>query len=73
MSTQIYLVTATEIAKRRLILAGNQDQALLYAAQTRFNIEVASIDDLVSMLPGGITVELADGTATMETGFRIGG
>ena len=65
MSTRIYLVTDMETAKRRMIRAGNQAQAIRYAAQTRFNVRVANQDDLVSMLTHNLPVELAGGPATM--------
>lgn len=66
MSTRIYLVTDVETNKHRLIRAGNQPQAIRYAAQTRFDIEVAGQDDLVSLLTSGIPVELAGGSATAD-------
>ena len=66
MSTRIYLVTDVETNKHRLILAGNQAQAIRHAAQTRFDIEVAGQDDLVSLLTSGIPVELAGGPATAD-------
>jgi hypothetical protein len=66
MSTRIYLVTDVETNKHRLIRAGNQAQAIRHAAQTRFDIEVAGQDDLVSLLTSGIPVELASGPATAD-------
>ena len=66
MSTRIYLVTDVETNKHRLIRAGNQAQAIRYAAQTRFDIEVAGQDDLVSLLTGGIPVEMAGAGATAD-------
>jgi hypothetical protein len=66
MSTRIYLVTDVETNKHRLIRAGNQAQAIRHAAQTRFDIEVAGQDDLVSLLTGGTTIELAGAGATMD-------
>lgn len=66
MSTRIYLVTDVETNKHRLIRAGNQAQAIRHAAQTRFDIEVAGQDDLVSLLTGGITVEMAGAGATAD-------
>jgi hypothetical protein len=66
MSTRIYLVTDIETDKHRLIRAGNQAQAIRHAAQTRFDIEVAGQDDLVSLLTGGIPIELASGPATAD-------
>lgn len=66
MSTRIYLVTDIESNKHRLIRAGNQAQAIKYAAQTRFDIEVAGQDDLVKLLTGGVPVELAGGPATAD-------
>jgi hypothetical protein len=56
MSTRIYLVTDVETNKHRLIRAGNQAQAIRHAAQTRFDIDVAGQDDLVSLLTSGIPV-----------------
>ena len=66
MSTRIYVVTDTETNKHRLIRASNQAQAIKYAASTRFDIEVAGQDDLVSLLTHGIPVELAGGPATAD-------
>ena len=66
MTTRIYLVTDTETNKHRLIRASNQAQAIKYAASTRFDIEVAGQDDLVSLLTNGIPVELATGQATAD-------
>ena len=66
MTTRIYLVTDTETNKHRLIRASNQAQAIKYAASTRFDIEVAGQDDLVSLLTHGIPVELANGQATAD-------
>lgn len=66
MSTRIYMVTDVETSKHRLIRAGNQAQAIRYAAQTRFDIEVAGQDDLVSLLTIGIPVELACACATVD-------
>jgi len=66
MSTRIYLVTDIETNKHRLIRAANQAQAIKYAAQTRFDIEVAGQDDLVSLLTHGVPVELATGQATAD-------
>jgi hypothetical protein len=59
MSTRIYLVTDVETNKHRLIRASNQAQAIKYAAKTRFDIEVAGQDDLVSLLTNGVPIELA--------------
>jgi hypothetical protein len=66
MNTRIYVVTDTETNKHRLIRAANQAQAIKYAASTRFDIEVAGQDDLVSLLTNGIPVELATGQATAD-------
>jgi hypothetical protein len=66
MTTRIYVVTDTETNKHRLIRAANRAQAIKYAAQTRFDIEVAGQDDLVSLLTNGIPVELAGGPATAD-------
>ena len=66
MSTRIYVVTDTETNKHRLIRAANQAQAIKYAAQTRFDIEVAGQDDLVSLLTNGIPIELAGAGATAD-------
>jgi hypothetical protein len=67
MSTRIYVVTDTETNRHRLIRAANQAQAIKYAAQTRFDIEVAGQDDLVSLLTNGIPIELAGAGATADT------
>jgi hypothetical protein len=66
MSTRIYVVTDTETNRHRLIRAGNQAQAIKYAAQTRFDIEVAGQDDLVSLLTNGVPIELATSQATAD-------
>lgn len=66
MTTRIYLVTDTETKRHRLIRAGNQAQAIRHAAQTRFDIEVAGQDDLVSLLTGGTAIELAGAGATID-------
>lgn len=66
MSTRIYLVTDIETNKHRLIRAANQAQAIRHAAQTRFDIEVAGQDDLVSLLTHGVPVEMATGQATAD-------
>lgn len=59
MSTRIYLVTDTETNKHRLIRAGNQAQAIGFAARSRFDVEVAGQDDLVSLVAAGHVVEEA--------------
>lgn len=59
MSTRIYVVTDVETNRHRLIRAGNQAQAIRHAAQTRFDIEVAGQEDLVSLLTKGVPIELA--------------
>ena len=64
MSTRIYVVTDIETNRHRLIRAGNQAQAIRYAAQTRFDIEVAGQNDLVSLLTSGVPIELAGAPAT---------
>jgi hypothetical protein len=71
MSTRIYVVTDTETNKHRLIRASNQAQAIKYAAQTRFDIEVAGQDDLVSLLTNGIPIELATGQALVEAADNL--
>ena len=67
MSTRIYVVTDTETNRHRLIRAGNQAQAIKYAAQTRFDIEVAGQDDLVNLLTNGVPIELATSPATADS------
>lgn len=66
MSTRIYVVTDIETNRHRLIRAGNQAQAIKYAAQTRFDIEVAGQDDLVNLLTNGVPIELATSQATAD-------
>ena len=66
MSTRIYVVTDTETNRHRLIRAGNQAQAIKYAAQPRFDIEVAGQDDLVNLLTNGVPIELATSQATAD-------
>jgi hypothetical protein len=60
------VVTDTETNRHRLIRAGNQAQAIKYAAQTRFDIEVAGQDDLVNLLTNGVPIELATSQATAD-------
>jgi hypothetical protein len=66
VSTRIYVVTDIETNRHRLIRAGNQAQAIRYAAQTRFDIEVAGQNDLVSLLTSGVPIELAGAPATAD-------
>lgn len=66
MSTRIYVVTDVETNRHRLIRAGNQAQAIRHAAQTRFDIEVAGQEDLVSLLTSGVPIELAGAPATVD-------
>lgn len=66
MSTRIYVVTDIETNRHRLIRASNQAQAIKYAAQTRFDIEVANQDDLVNLLTNGVPIELAGAPATAD-------
>lgn len=66
MSTRIYVVTDIETSRHRLIRASNQAQAIRHAAQTRFDIEVAGQQDLVSLLTNGIPIELAGAGATAD-------
>jgi hypothetical protein len=66
MSTRIYVVTDVETNRHRLIRAGNQAQAIRHAAQTRFDIEVAGQEDLVSLLTNGVPIELAGAGATVD-------
>lgn len=66
MSTRIYVVTDIETSRHRLIRASNQAQAIRHAAQTRFDIEVAGQEDLVSLLTNGIPIELAGAGATAD-------
>ncbi len=63
MSTRIYLVTDRDTQTQRLIRATNQAQAVRHAAQSRFDIQVASQDTLVKLLDAGQKVESA-ATAT---------
>ncbi len=64
--TRIYLVTDTETTKHRLIRAHNQAQAIRHAAQTRYDVEVASQDALVTLLTSGVPVEMANGQAMAD-------
>lgn len=66
MSTRIYVVTDVETNRHRLIRAGNQAQAIRHAAQTRFDIEVAGQEDLVSLLTNGVPIELAGAPAIVD-------
>lgn len=67
MSTRIYLVTDTETNQHRLIRAANQAQAIRHAAASRFDVEVAGQDDLVSLLAAGKTVEDAQKVEQVES------
>lgn len=66
MSTRIYVVTDIETSRHRLIRASNQAQAIRHAAQTRFDIEVAGQEDLVSLLTNGVPIELAGAPAIAD-------
>lgn len=66
MSTRIYVVTDVETNRHRLIRAGNQAQAIRHAAQTRFDIEVAGQEDLVSLLTNGVPIEMAGAPAIAD-------
>jgi hypothetical protein len=76
MSTRIYVVTDIENNRPRLVRAANQAQAMRHVAQTRFDIEVAGQDDLVSLLTAGHAIELAGVGATVdmfEEVMQVGG
>ena len=66
MSTRIYVVTDIETSRHRLIRASSQALAIRHAAQTRFDIEVAGQEDLVSLLTSGVPIELAGAGATAD-------
>jgi len=58
MTTRIYHVTHSRTGKARLIRAASQAQAIRYAANTEFQIRVASQDDIIfGLSSGGIPVE----------------
>lgn len=67
MSQRIYLVTDRNTQTRRLIRAANQAQAVRHAAQSRFDIQVASQDDLVTLLAAGQAVESATQATEAES------
>jgi hypothetical protein len=76
MSTRIYLVKDIERNRHRLVRAANQAQAMRHVAQACFDVEVASQDDLVSLLTAGHAIELAGAGATMdifEEVMQVGG
>ena len=66
MSQRIYLVTDRDTQTQRLIRAANQAQAVRHAAQSRFDIQVASQDTLVELLDAGQKVESAAQTTEPE-------
>jgi hypothetical protein len=66
MSTRIYVVTDIESNHHRLVRAANQAQAMRHVAQACFDVEVASQDDLVSLLSSGHPIELAGAGATVD-------
>jgi len=65
MSTRIYLVTDQQTQAKRLIRAASQAQAIRHAVASRFGAEVASQNDLVTLLAAGQAVEST--TQTSET------
>ncbi len=62
--TRIYVVTDTELQARQLVRASSQAQAVRHVTKSRFDVEVASQDDLVSLLGAGANVM----SATAEDG-----
>jgi hypothetical protein len=66
MAIRIYVVTDNETQKQRLIRATNRAEAVRFASRTRFTVEAASQDDLVNLLPNGVTIESQDETAKAE-------
>ncbi|PRD64151.1 hypothetical protein [Malikia granosa] len=67
MSTRIYVVTDQESQAKRLIRASSQAQAIRHVAQSRFDIQAASQDDLVKLLAAGQAVESATQATEPET------
>lgn len=63
--TRIYLVQDTESKTKALVRASNQAQAIRHVARNRLAVAVASQDDLVELLAGGVKVEDA-GAETAE-------
>lgn len=58
MNSRVYHVTHQRTGKSRLIRAVSQAQAIRYAANTEFQIRVASQDDIIfGLSSGGIPVE----------------
>lgn len=58
-ATRIYLVSDEDTATKRLVRASTQAQATHHAARSRFDVKVASQDDLVNLIASGVKVEEA--------------
>lgn len=55
--SRIYLVQDTATAAKTLVRAHNQAQAVRHVARYRLSVTVASQDDLVTLVAGGVKVE----------------
>ncbi len=65
MSTRIYLVSEKEAPESagRLVRASTPAQAIRHVATDLFHVDVASQDDIVRQVAGGVKVEVARGDA----------
>jgi hypothetical protein len=66
MATQRIYLVGTPDNKIRLVKAGVRSQALSHVANSMLTIRVASQDDLVEALKGGVEVENARSQDQME-------
>jgi hypothetical protein len=66
MATQRIYLVGTPDNKIRLVKAGVRSQALSHVANSMLTIRVASQDDLVEALKGGVEVESARSPDQME-------
>lgn len=57
--TRIYVVKDTDLHSRTLVRASSQAQAVRHVTKSRFEVEVASQDTIVSLMEAGLKVETA--------------
>jgi hypothetical protein len=63
-NTRVYVVTdALDRSRQRLVRATRPSSARSHVAADRFDVDVASQDDLIRLLPGGTPVEDAGDVA----------
>lgn len=62
--SRIYLVQDTSTEAKTLVRAHNQAQAVRHVARNRLSVTVASQDDLVTLVAGGVKVEDAGADET---------